>query len=134
MSMLEEMLRRGWENLIGRPDGPMAFRFLLQPLMAGILAVRAGLEDARQGRDAFLSTVVTDRDQRSDRLRHAWKDVGRVFVLAVVLDSIYQIVTQKWIYPLELLITATALALVPYVLIRGPVTRVARRVRRASGD
>jgi hypothetical protein len=59
-------------------------------------------------------------------VRDAWKDIARVFALAVVLDAIYQIVTQKWIYPLELLLTATLLAILPYVLIRGPVTRIAR--------
>jgi len=31
----------------------------------------------------------------------------------------------RWIYPLELIIVAIALAVVPYVLIRGPVNRLA---------
>lgn len=129
MSALEEAIRRVWENLIGRPDGPMAFRFIFQPLMAALLAVRAGLKDAREGRTAFLWAVVRDRTQRARLLRNAWKDVGRVFVLAVVLDAIYQLFVLKSIHPLELLLTATLLALVPYVLIRGPVTRIARWVR-----
>jgi hypothetical protein len=126
MSALEEAIRRIWENVIGRPDGPMAFRFLFQPLMAASLAVKAGLDDAREGRPPFLWTVLTDRAQRARLVRDAWKDIARVFALAVVLDAIYQIVTQKWIYPLELLLTATLLAILPYVLIRGPVTRIAR--------
>ncbi|HEY7863052.1 MAG TPA: hypothetical protein VIE39_05295 [Thermoanaerobaculia bacterium] len=133
MSLLEEAIRRGWENIIGRPDGPMAFRFIFQPLMAAILAVRAGLGDARKGRTAFLWTLVRDPAQRSELMRDAWKDVGRVFLLAVILDAIYQLITQKWIYPLELLVTAALLAIVPYVLIRGPVTRIAARLRRRSG-
>jgi hypothetical protein len=131
--LLEEAIRRGWENIIGRPDGPMAFRFIFQPLMAAILAVRAGLGDARKGRTAFLWTLVRDPAQRSELMRDAWKDVGRVFLLAVILDAIYQLITQKWIYPLELLVTAALLAIVPYVLIRGPVTRIAARLRRRSG-
>jgi hypothetical protein len=130
--LLEEAIRRGWENIIGRPDGPMAFRFIFQPLMAAILAVRAGLGDARKGRTAFLWTLVRDPAQRSELMRDAWKDVGRVFLLAVILDAIYQLITQKWIYPLELLVTAALLAIVPYVLIRGPVTRIAARLRRRS--
>jgi O-antigen ligase len=130
--LLEEAIRRGWENIIGRPDGPMAFRFIFQPLMAAILAVRAGLNDARKGRTAFLWTLVRDPAQRSELMRDAWKDVGRVFLLAVILDAIYQLITQKWIYPLELLVTAALLAIVPYVLIRGPVTRIAARLRRRS--
>ena len=60
--------------------------------------------------------------QRDDTLGLSATAIG----LAVVLDAIYQIVTHKWIYPLELLLTATLLAILPYVLIRGPVTRIAR--------
>jgi hypothetical protein len=43
------------------------------------------------------------------------------------LDAIYQIVIHRFIYPLELLFTATLLALVPYFLLRGPVNRIARQ-------
>jgi len=50
-----------------------------------------------------------------------------VFILAMVLDSIYQLIVHRGVYVLELLITAAILAIVPYVLIRGPVNRIARR-------
>jgi hypothetical protein len=53
--------------------------------------------------------------------------VGKVFILALVLDSIYQLAVNRGVYVLELLITATVLAIVPYVLIRGPVNRIAQR-------
>jgi hypothetical protein len=53
--------------------------------------------------------------------------VGKVFILAVVLDSIYQLIVHRGVYVLELLITATVLAIIPYVLVRGPVNRIARR-------
>ena len=48
------------------------------------------------------------------------------FLLAIVLDCIYQIMTARFVYPLELLFTATLLALVPYALLRGPFNRLAR--------
>jgi hypothetical protein len=48
------------------------------------------------------------------------------FPLALVLDCIYQIITIGFVYPLELLFTATLLALVPYALLRGPFNRLAR--------
>jgi hypothetical protein len=41
------------------------------------------------------------------------------FLVAIVLDCIYQLVTVQFIYPLELLFTATLLALIPYILLRG---------------
>ena len=58
-------------------------------------------------------------------MRQSWKDVGTVFIVALILDSIYQIAVQSGIFTLELLITATVLALVPYMVLRDLV--VARR-------
>jgi len=58
------------------------------------------------------------------------KDIGRVFVIAVVLDTTYQLVVFRWIYPIQLLIVAVACAVVPYVLVRGPITRLARLLYR----
>ena len=52
--------------------------------------------------------------------------MGTVFIVALILDSIYQVIVHGGIFTLELLITATVLALVPYVVSRGLVTRIAR--------
>jgi hypothetical protein len=60
-----------------------------------------------------------------DLLRHGWKAIGRVFVLAILMDVIYQLIVVRWIYPLELIIVAISLAVIPYLLIRGPVNRLA---------
>jgi hypothetical protein len=59
-------------------------------------------------------------------IREGWKATARVFVLAIVMDVIYQWIVQKWIYPGETLIVAIVLAVIPYLLIRGPVNRIAR--------
>ena len=48
------------------------------------------------------------------------------FLLAIALDCVYQLMTVGFVYPLELLFTATLLALVPYALLRGPFNRLAR--------
>ena len=124
---MEEALRRGWENLIGRSDGPMNFRLFIQPAVAIFFAIRAGLRDARNGQPPFLWAVFSNPDQRHELLRQGWKDVGTVFIVALILDSIYQVIVHSGIYTLELLITATILAIVPYAMIRGLVTRLARR-------
>src|SRR5712671_2165677 len=59
----------------------------------------------------------------------AWRLEGlrTPFLVAATLDAIYQLIIHKFIYPLELLFTATLLALVPYFVLRGPVNRIARR-------
>ena len=50
------MIARGWENFLARPQGTLNFRFILQPTIAAILALRAGINDARNGRadDSYL--------------------------------------------------------------------------------
>jgi hypothetical protein len=110
------------------------FRLIFQPAMACFLAVRAGFRDARTGRPAFGWAVLTRPDHRRDLLLHGWKDVGRLFLFVVVLDVIYQLIVIQWVYPGETLLVSVILALVPYVLLRGPVNRLARgRVKRLEG-
>ena len=127
-AMLVETFVRGWENLISRLGGPMSFRFLIQPAVAIFFAIRAGIRDARENKPTFLGCALSNPRSWSPRMRQSWKDVGAVFIVALVLDSIYQITVQGGIFTLELLITATVLALVPYMVLRDLVSRVARRL------
>jgi hypothetical protein len=108
----------------------MTFRIILQPTVATMMAILAGLRDAREGRPPYLLTLLTDPSQRAGLLREGWKAIGRVFLLALIMDVIYQLIVERWIYPLELLIVAILLAVVPYLLVRGPVNRLARRWRK----
>jgi hypothetical protein len=124
---MEDLLTRIFENLIDRVSGPMKFRLILQPLMAIIFAVRSGLKDAKGGRPAYFWALFTDSVHRRDMLRDGWKSVGRVYILAVVIDVIYQLIVFRWVYPVEALLVAAILAFIPYLLIRGPVNRIARR-------
>ena len=50
------------------------------------------------------------------------------FLLATILDVVYQLIVHRAVYTLELLITAVTLAIVPYVLFRGPLSRIAKMV------
>ena len=129
---MEEFIMRVLTGLSDRVGGPMTFRIILQPLMAGLLAVRAGLRDAREGRPPYFWTLLTDSTQRTALLRDGWRAVARVFVLAIVMDVIYQLIVRRWIYPGETLVVAIVLAVVPYLLLRGPINRLVRRLRRKS--
>ena len=122
------------ENLIGRLSGPMKFRLIVQPLMAAFFAVRSGLKDAREERPPYFWGIFTHPDQRSDMLIDGWKSVGKIFVLAIIIDLVEQLIVFRGIYPGEALLVAFILAFIPYLLIRGPVNRIARGKRRiASG-
>ena len=65
-------------------------------------------------------------------LRLAWKDVGKVFCAALVLDLIYELIVWHRVYPTQAILVAVVLAIVPYLLVRGPVTRIARRFIKTS--
>jgi hypothetical protein len=128
-----EQLSRAWEQLAGRIQGPFVFRFVLQPAVAAFLAVRAGVADARHGRAPYLWTVLSNPLERRQLVRDGFKDISRVFIVAVLLDLIYQLMVFGWIYPIQALLIAAMLALLPYVAIRGPVTRfMARRYRQTD--
>lgn len=129
---MEEILARLWQNITGRLTGPMNIRLIVQPTVAIILAIGAGLRDARQNRPPFFWALLWMPVHRGELLRQGWKDVGKVFVLALILDIVYQLIAHPGVYLLELLITAVILAFVPYVLVRGPINRIARMVIAAK--
>jgi hypothetical protein len=129
--VINEAFRIAWDQLVDRSTGPLYFRFILQPLVASIIAIRAGLKDARSHRSACLWTLMTERGERRLLVRSAVKDVGRLFFIAVALDCVNQIIVLHLIHPVQALIVAFVLAIIPYVVVRGPVTRIAsRRIAR----
>ena len=83
------------DNMIARVSGPMKFRLVLQPVMAAIFAIRSGLADAKTGRTPYFWSLVTNPAQRDYMLKDGWKSVGKVFILAMVLDVVYQIIEQR---------------------------------------
>jgi hypothetical protein len=127
VSEIQEILTRFWDQLIAQPSGPLAFRLILQPIMATILAILDGLKDARVGRPPYSWTILSDPSQRAGYLREGLKRLSRVIVFALVMDAIYQFMVLGRFYLGEALVTAFVLAVLPYLLIRGPVDRIARR-------
>ena len=125
---MEEMFSRGWDELIARDSGPLHVRLLLQPLVASILAIRSGLNDAREGRPVFFWNLALKPAQRRSLLRHLRKDVGKLFLVACVLDVVYQLLVLRWVYPVQTVIVATVLAIFPYLVFRGLANRLGRRI------
>jgi hypothetical protein len=130
--IMDEMWTRVGTQLIARVSGPMKFRLVLQPVMASIFAIRSGLADARAGKAPYFWCLVSDPGQRADMIKDGWKSVGKVFILAAVLDVVYQIIVLHFVYPGEVIIVAFVLAIVPYLILRGLVTRLARAKSAAS--
>ena len=121
-----DVLTRIGTDLIGRLTGPLTLRLFLQPVMATLLAARDGFKDARAGRPPYLRTVFSDAEGRRRLVRDGWKAIGKVVVMAIVLDLVYQLIAFRRIYPAEAIDVGIILAILPYVLLRGPFNRLAR--------
>lgn len=127
---MEEIWTRFVENMVGRVSGPMKLRLLFQPLVAVFFAVRSGLNDVRSGRPPFFWGLFSAPEHRTDMLKDGWRSVGKVFVLAMVLDVVYQLVAHHAVYPGEVILVAFILAILPYLLVRSAVGRWAGRKRQ----
>jgi hypothetical protein len=127
------MLPNYWHEVIERAEGPMRIRLILQPIAAALFAIRAGRRDARGGRRPYLWAVVWARSNRKEMILHGWRDVGRVFVLAIGIDLIYQATVLHAFRPGEAVFLGILLAIVPYLIFRGVVNRILRRREESSG-
>ena len=65
VSAIQEILTRFWDQLIAQPNGPLAFRLILQPIMVTILAIIDGVKDVRAGRPLYTWTLLTDPEHRA---------------------------------------------------------------------
>jgi len=120
-------LERAWGNIVARPGGPMTFRFILQPAMAALAALRDGVADARLRRTPYLSAIVYGAEGRGGLLWEGIVSTARILILGIVMDLVYQLVFLGEFHPAESALVAILLAFVPYALLRGPIGRVARR-------
>jgi len=119
-----KVIEQFWHDLVERPDGPMRFRFVLQPLMATIVAIRDGLKDVRSGRSPYFATVLGNPQERMGRLREGLNATARILALGLVMDVIYQAIVFQTFYPDQALVVALVLAFVPYVIVREVIARI----------
>jgi hypothetical protein len=113
-------------ELIGRVHGPFAFRFVLQPIMAAIYAIRVGVKDAREGKPAYFWSILANPAGRRELLSEGLHHVLRVIEIGVAIELLYELIVFKAIRPLQLVVVVLGLAFVPYLIVRGPMNRIAR--------
>jgi len=134
MDAFLESLSRGFEQLIARADGPLHFRLVVMPTVVTIFAILAHRRDVREGNPIFLGAFFTSPTERRRLFRSGLKDFGRVFIIACVLDTTYQLLFLKGFHPGQMLIVAVVCAVVPYFLVRGPVMRLAHLLHRRKKE
>jgi hypothetical protein len=126
---MQEIWSRIAEDMVARVSGPMHLRIILQPVMALVFATISGLRDAREGKPPYFWSLLTDPAHRQDMVKDGWKSVGKVFLIAIALDVVYQIMVQRFVYPGEAVLVAILLAIVPYLIVRPLVTRIVAMMR-----
>jgi hypothetical protein len=129
-----EVHQRIWHDIAQRPGGPMSIRFLLQPAMAFIAALHDGIQDAKAHRTPYLRAIIRDPDERGERLREGLFATARLVLIGLGMEAIYQWRVLDTFYPGEALLVALLLAVLPYLLLRGPVSLIARRLIHPSSD
>ncbi len=134
METLLEMLRSRYEDLVGRAGGPLNFRLLIMPLVVTCFAVRAAMRDARAGQPPFFRTLLLKPAERPALVRSLLKDIGKIFIVAMVLDTTYQLIVLKAFYLGELLVVVMVSATLPYLLVRSAVSILMRRIYRKHPD
>ena len=130
-----EVHHRFWSDIFGRASGPMTFRFFLQPTMSLIAAIPDGIRDAREGHSSFFWTSRQDETLHRGRLRQGLYATGRILLLGLSMDLVYQFKVFDHFFPVEAVLFALSLAVLPYFIWRWMVERVARRwrARKSSG-
>jgi len=113
-------------GLLARIEGPFSLRFIVQPLVALFFAFRDGVRDAREGRSRYFWALFTEPAHRRAMIESGWKSIGKVFIVAIVLDFIFQYTVFPDIRVIGALIAGVILALIPYLLLRGPINRLIR--------
>jgi hypothetical protein len=121
-----EVRQRTWHDLLQRPDEVMRFRFILQPAMAVLAALHDGIQDAKLGRSPYLWTLLNSAAERSGRLAEGVIATARILLLGLCMDTVYQLIVFKTFYPAQAVIVAIVLGFIPYLLLRGPIARIAR--------
>jgi hypothetical protein len=121
-----ETQTRLWRDVVDRSHGPMTFRFILQPTMAALAALNDGIGDARRGREPYLRTILHDRARRGARLSEGLVSIARIILIGFAMDAIYQWRVLATFYPGEAVVITLILAVIPYLILRGPIDRIAR--------
>ena len=122
---MEDWINNFLEAVGIRHSGPMSFRLYLQPVMSLVYAIIAGIKDAKAGKVPFLiNGLILGQANRKDSLKELWKDVGKVFILAVIMEVIFEIIEFKTVHPFEVIKVSFFLAIVPYLIFRGVVDRL----------
>jgi hypothetical protein len=119
-----------WESMLMRTKDFLQLRLLFGPLQSILLATLIAKRDAKKQYPPYIWRFLATSKQRRAISRNAWINAGKIFVLAVSIDIIYQLTeiimfdAKMTFNALEAALVGLLLTIIPYILMRGPVQRV----------
>jgi len=122
--------RQFLEELPQRFTGPGRFRFLLQPMIAIVLGIRAGLADAKVGNPPYLFGLLLGAGRRRELLRSGVVGVRNLVALGIIMDLVFQLVLYHSVHPGAALLVGPIFIAFPYALSRALTTRVGRAMAK----
>jgi uncharacterized protein YacL len=104
-------------------------RLILQPTMAILLGIRVGLADARAGKPPFILRMLTLRNERFKLFKESIRAAIIPLCIALLLDSILQFITLRFVRPLAAVVVGVILVWIPFVVARALSNRAATRFK-----
>jgi len=122
------------DGIIARFTGPLHFRFIVQPIIAVILAMRDGRLDAKAGTPPFVLSFIVCPSQRSRLFRNAFHAVLIPVIVGIIADAIAQFMIFHHVRPIPAILVGTGVIGLPYAVARGLTNRVLSARYRRKAD
>jgi hypothetical protein len=115
------------ERIADRFTGPLHLRVILQPLVAIILGIKYGRSDFKKDHPPFFLDIISDKLNRNQKLKMAYRSILTPFLIGVVVDAIFQYIVFHKIHLYGTLLAGIVLIAIPYTLSRGFTNRILKR-------
>lgn len=111
-------------EITARLNGPLGFRFIIQPIIAILLGIIDGIKDARSGLPPYLIYLLFHPEIRGALLKSAGVSAVKPIIIGIITDAIAQYLIFNTVRPVEAVFLGTMIIAIPYVLSRGLTNRI----------
>jgi hypothetical protein len=122
------------EKIAARFAGPFHLRFIFQPLLAIILRIRDGRNDARNNNPPYIFEVFTDKVNRKQNIRKGLKAILTPLIIGIILDAFVQFNLFHSVRLWGAVVVGGFIIGLPYALSRGITNRISPIGRKKEND
>jgi len=114
------------DRFVARFSGPMNLRFVLQPVMAIVLAIRDGRRDALAEAPPFIHNILFGSGERTAHLESAARGLTVPAMVGTVADAIAQFLLFGSVQPSAAVLVGVGVLAIPYAVTRELANRILR--------